>query len=197
MLLILLGALGWAFATLPPSPSERYTLFSQTAHAVWRTLAPVVKLAAVVDVIGVALTFMDLPSVIRQQDWNERTVLAFSIVFTFCAVVMLQLPTEPTTAIKDVALTVIGFSSVRSRRRVAGGVTPGGRATRKLPSDHHGLWRRTAKRRTHHVSPTSLQEVALEPLVNTSGRHSLRETCDSRMNVCRLARTRRENTVCS
>jgi len=87
-----------------PAPSAQSKFISWEAD-VW---APIIRLAAIVFILGALIWFLDLPSVMRAEAWSERTIMAFAIVFTYCAAALMG-ANDIVTVLKDVALVVIGF----------------------------------------------------------------------------------------
>ncbi|HQR16171.1 MAG TPA: hypothetical protein PKW52_13360 [Nitrospira sp.] len=71
-------------------------------------LMPVVRLAAVLGILLIFLLMLKLPEVLRRQAWTEKTVLAFSVVFTFCTAALMG-ANESAQFVKELALVVIGF----------------------------------------------------------------------------------------
>jgi hypothetical protein len=84
------------------TPQSKFTSWEAD---VW---APIIRLAAIVFILGALIWFLDLPSVMRAEAWSERTIMAFAIVFTYCAAALMG-ANDIVTVLKDVALVVIGF----------------------------------------------------------------------------------------
>ena len=91
-------------ATGSGSPTNSPVLFNWDAD-VW---APLVRLAGIAVILGALIWFLDLPSVLRPELWSERTIVAFAIIFTYCAAALMG-ANNILGLFKDVALVVIGF----------------------------------------------------------------------------------------
>jgi len=77
-----------------PAPSAQSKFISWEAD-VW---APIIRLAAIVFILGALIWFLDLPSVMRAEAWSERTIMAFAIVFTYCAAALMGAMALPRSA---------------------------------------------------------------------------------------------------
>ena len=50
---------------------------------------PVTRFAGITLILGAFLWFLELPSVLKKEQWSERTIVAFAVVFTYCAVALM------------------------------------------------------------------------------------------------------------
>ena len=71
-------------------------------------IIPVLRLGLALAVLLIFVIKLELPAILRRQVWTEKTVLAFSIVFTFCAAALMGAE-DSVKMVKDLALVVIGF----------------------------------------------------------------------------------------
>jgi hypothetical protein len=74
-----------------------------------------VIMVGVVGVLWLLLRWIDLPSLLQKEAWSERTILALTVVFTFCAAALISLPRSIPAELKDIALVVIAFYFGASR----------------------------------------------------------------------------------
>jgi hypothetical protein len=77
--------------------------------------APLLRFGIMVGVLWLLLSWIDLPSLLQKEAWSERTILALTVVFTFCAATLISLPKSIPAELKDVALVVIAFYFGASR----------------------------------------------------------------------------------
>lgn len=83
--------------------------------------APIARLAGIALIFGLLIRCLDLPAVLRPESWSERTILAFAVIFTYCAAALMGAARE-LAILKDVALLTLGFyfgSSKGGREAVA------------------------------------------------------------------------------
>jgi hypothetical protein len=78
-------------------------------------VAPLLRFGIMVGVLWFLLRWIDLPSLLQKEAWSERTILALTVVFTFCAAALISLPKSIPAELKDVALVVIAFYFGASR----------------------------------------------------------------------------------
>lgn len=67
-----------------------------------------VRFACIALILGALIGFLDLKSVLPGS-WSERTIIAFTVVLTFCAILLLGTHDETLKVAKEIALIVIGF----------------------------------------------------------------------------------------
>lgn len=98
------------------SSSENYSELSMSSRVMsliigWldvKLWAPIFRLVAVVLLLMFFFSKMNLPLYLKKDSWSERTILAFAIVFTFCASALMG-GGQVEGPLKDVALVIIGF----------------------------------------------------------------------------------------
>jgi hypothetical protein len=65
------------------------------------------KLGVLLLVAGLFIWFLQLRHVIK--DWNERTLVAITIVFAYCFSALIPELIVSTTGLKEVTFVVVGF----------------------------------------------------------------------------------------
>lgn len=100
------------------SPEQPGTMESKPEYKDWQTdvlmpvirdvSPPLIRFAVIVLLFGLLFYFMDLKSVMRRDVWSERTIVAFAIIFTYCAAALMGAD-DILGFLKDVTLVVIGF----------------------------------------------------------------------------------------
>ena len=70
---------------------------------------PIIRLLGIAGILAIVVIKLELTEVLRKDHWNERTVLALVIVFTFCGAVLLSLPESVPQEMKEIVLVVLGF----------------------------------------------------------------------------------------
>lgn len=105
-------------------PKKRET--PHTWDGWWReglreVLWPILRLLGIAGILLFAVLKLDFTSVLKGEQWSERTILALAIVLTFCGAVLLSLPESIPQELKEIVLVVLGFyfgSSRGDRERV-------------------------------------------------------------------------------
>jgi hypothetical protein len=69
---------------------------------------PLIRFGGMAVIIGALMWVLNLPSVLGKEVWTERTIIAFAIVFTYCASALMG-AMDVLATLKDVALLTLGF----------------------------------------------------------------------------------------
>lgn len=86
-------------------PAEQNKAFNWNADV----FGPLARLLGIVVVLGLFLWWLELPTLLKRDAWTDRTVIAFIIIFTFCASALINVEDRILSVLKDITAFVTGF----------------------------------------------------------------------------------------